>query len=194
MSRDWAQASLEELTLDFGQRPDAPVLDNVTPQQRRAGQQLAMIHGHYLSDLRKIALVIERIEAGDAPPDHLREIILAADMTRNFAAFGTLCGQGCRMLMMHHDIEETHMFPGVNSKAPTSFAPIVARLRAEHAVIHELLTRLATCAEDLAASPDQTGFDTTRHHFAALLTAIESHFGYEERTLEEAIGVYLDGI
>lgn len=194
MGVDLTAAPLADLTVEFGTRPAAPKLDTVTPQQHAAGQHLAMIHSHYLQDLARIAMVIDRIEAGDTPPAHLAQIVLASEMSQNFAAFGTLCGQGCRMLMMHHDIEEAHMFPAVDAKAPASFAPIVARLREEHHVIHELLNRLGEAAQTLATRPDPAGFATTRDIYHALLAAIESHFGYEEASLEEAIGVYLDGI
>lgn len=190
---DLSQTPLDGLDVEAGTRPRAPKLDNVTKAQRAKGRRLAAIHAHYLQDMARIAMVIDRIEAGDTPPAHLAQIVLATDMAQNFRAFGNLCGQGCQMLTMHHNIEEHNMFPEIESKA-TPFAALIARLREEHKVVHELLNRLAISAERLVEHPDQTGFLHTRATYHALHRAIQSHFGYEERELEAAIGVYLDAI
>ncbi|MFK7838354.1 MAG: hemerythrin domain-containing protein, partial [Sulfitobacter sp.] len=190
---DLSQTPLDDLNVETGTRPSAPALPNVTAAQRAKGRHLAAIHAHYLQDMARLAAVIDRIEAGDTPPAHLAQIVLATDMAQNFAAFGNLCGQGCQMLTMHHNIEEHHMFPEIEGKA-APFAAIIARLRDEHKVVHELLNRLAACAERLTASPDADGFAQTRATFQALHRAIQSHFGYEERELEAAIGVYVERI
>ena len=188
-----ADTPLDALDVEAGTRPSAPKLDNVTEAQRAQGRHLAAIHAAYLQDMARISMVIDRIEAGDAPPAHLAQIVLASDMSQNYRAFGNLCGQGCHMLMMHHNIEEHHMFPQVEAKAP-GFGALVARLREEHEVVHELLDRLAACAQRLVETPDADGFIQTRATYRALHRAIQSHFGYEERELEAAIGKYLDGI
>ena len=190
---DLSQTPLDALDVEAGTRPQAPKLENVTKAQRAKGQHLAAIHAHYLSDMARISMVIDRIEAGDTPPAHLAQIVLASDMAQNFAAFGNLCGQGCQMLAMHHNIEEHHMFPEIEGKA-APFAALIARLREEHKVVHELLDRLANCAERLVNQPDADGFAETRATYRALHRAIQSHFGYEERELEAAIGVYVDRI
>ncbi|WP_299723156.1 hemerythrin domain-containing protein [uncultured Tateyamaria sp.] len=188
---DLSAVPLENLSVEAGTRPHAPALPNATGAQRAKGRQLASIHAHYLQDMARLAAVIDRIEAGVAPPAHLAQIVLASDMAQNFAAFGNLCGQGCQMLTMHHNIEEQHMFPEIEGKA-TPFAALIARLREEHKVVHELLDRLAACSARLTRSPDAEGFAETRAVFAALHRAIQSHFGYEERELEAAIGVYVE--
>jgi len=193
MMTDLSATPLDELSVEAGTRPSAPALSQVTDAQREKGRHLAAIHAHYLQDMARLATVIDRIEAGDSPPAHLAQIVLATDMAQNFAAFGNLCGQGCQMLAMHHNIEEHHMFPEVEAKAPP-FAALIARLREEHKVVHELLNRLAACAGRLTQSPDADGFAETRAVFDALHRAIQSHFGYEERALEAAIGVYVERI
>lgn len=190
---DLSNAPLDTLVVDQGTRPSAPALDNVTAEQRAKGRRLAAIHRHYLRDMAQISKVMDRIEAGDTPPAELARIVLATDMAQNYAAFGNLCGQGCQMLQMHHDIEEQHLFPQIEERAHP-FAALVARLREEHKVVHELLDRLAACAHRLTTAPDAAGFDDARATFAALHRAIQSHFGYEERELEAAIGVYIDQI
>lgn len=190
---DLASLSLEALTLDEDARPSAPPIPQATDADRRKGRQLAMIHANYLQDMARIAAVIDRIEAGDTPPAHLAQIVLSTNMAENYRAFGSLCGQECQILNMHHNIEEHHMFPDLETRE-TGFAAVVAKLRAEHKVVHELLERLAAAAHDMMDAPDPEGFQALRDIYRRLHLVVQSHFKYEETALEEAIGVYLDGI
>lgn len=190
---DLSSHPLHELSLDEAARPAAPPLPDATDGHRRKGRQLAVIHAGYLRDMARIAAVIARIEAGDTPPAHLAQIVLATDMAQNYRAFGSLCGQECQILNMHHSIEEHHMFPDLEARA-TGFGAVVAKLRAEHKVVHELLERLAAAAHGMMQTPDADSFAALRDIYRQLHMVVQSHFKYEETALEEAIGVYLDGI
>jgi hypothetical protein len=183
---DLAALPLDELTVEGGVRPAAPDLGG-TPADRRQGQRLAMIHAHYRQNVTFIGEVLDRIEAGLDDPAALPAALAAAPMFDNLRRVGTLCGEGCRMLQMHHDIEESHMFPDIDRKAPPGIAAVVVRLREEHQVIHELLRRLDAAAVQLEASPNAETFAAAHAVFDALAAAVESHFGYEETELEEAL-------
>lgn len=194
MTRDLAPLPLDDLRVDTGTRPKAPPIAGATEGDRVAGRHLAAIHRHYLMDLARITRLMERIEAGDAPPEALADIVLHSDMSRNLSAFGTICGQACHVLMMHHNIEEGHMFPGIEGPATEAIRAVVDRLKDEHQVIHELLDRLALAANALAEDASEGRFAEVQAVYLALLAAVQSHFRYEETELEEAIGVYLEGI
>lgn len=185
---------LRDLVIDPKPRPKMTPIAGATDAQRRKGRHLAMIHAHYLRDIAQTQAVLNRIDAGDSPPEELQHILLHSDMRRNFEAAGTICGHQCAVLKMHHDIEETSMFPGLLAPDNAALGTVVARLREEHEVIHELLARLARAADALAAQPHDAAFRTACEIFAVLRAAVSSHFGYEEDELTEAIGVYLDGI
>lgn len=194
MPDDLSTLPLAELSVEHGTRPTAPAIAGATEGDRAKGRHLAAIHRHYLMDLARITRVMQRIEAGDAPPDELADIVLHSDMSQNLSAFGTICGQACHVLTMHHNIEEGHMFPGIDGPATEGIRAVVTRLREEHRVIHELLNRLAGAAKALADAPTDAQFAEVQAIYAALFAAVKSHFRYEETELEEAIGVYLDGI
>ncbi len=194
MRDDLAALSLDALSVEEGERPKAPAIAGATEADRKQGGQLGMIHAHYLSDLAQIARLIDRVEAGDAPPADLADIVLSSDMAQNLRAVGTICGQGCRMLLFHHNAEEGHMFPGLEDHGTEGLRAVVARLREEHGVVHELLNRLASAAQALAYEPTEARFTQVRAVYAKLHAEIRSHFRYEETELEEAIGVYLGGI
>lgn len=189
MSESLRDVPLAELTVDDGVRPKAPEFDDVSDAQRAGGRHLAAIHRHYLMDMARILTVLRRIRAGDAPPEALQHIVLAADMTQNLRAFGTLCGQECRALTMHHDIEQTSIFPQLEHAGNDALRAVVARLRAEHHVVHELLERLAAASHALVHEPTEAQLEETSQIFEQLETVVRSHFRYEETELAEALGV-----
>lgn len=189
-----SQIPLAELDLNEGARPNMPPIKGATDADRRKGRRLAAIHRHYLSEMAQIAAVLERIKAGDTPPAELAAIVLASDMRKNFETAGTLCGHQCHVLTMHHDIEEHSLFPTLAAQGNGALSKVVDKLRAEHLVIHELLKRLGQSADHLTHTPDVANFEAALNVFLTLRRAVVSHFGYEEKELEEAIGMYLDGL
>ncbi|MGH1578471.1 hemerythrin domain-containing protein [Planktotalea sp.] len=183
---------LADLDLNETARPKMPPLQGATDMHRRKGRRLAAIHRHYLSEMRQIAGVLERIQASDDAPESLREVVLHTDMAKNFAAAGSICGHQCRVLTMHHDIEEQSMFPALAAQGNHALTKIVDKLRAEHLVIHELLKRLGRAGDRLSADPSAANFEAAFAVFFKLRSAVMSHFGYEETELAEAIGMYLN--
>lgn len=181
---------LAALTIDPDTRPPMPQLGKVTDSQRQAGRHLAAIHRHYLKDLARIAQVMARIEGGKTPPADLAHIVLHTEMAQNFAAAGTLCGQQCWALTMHHNIEEQRIFPQLQARGSDAVRSIVDRLREEHEVVHALLERLGKAAESLTEAPSAKDFAETRAIFDQLVTVVQSHFHFEETALAEALGVY----
>lgn len=185
---------LAQLDLKEGERPKAPPVPKATSIHRQQGRQLALIHRHYLMEMGPIGAVLARIEAGDAPPENLKRIVLSLDMSQNLRAFGSLCGQNCRVLQFHHDIESDDMFPRLEASGGGMFRAVMAKLRAEHEVVHELLNRLSVAADRLVDDPTDDNFKAAGETFTKLEEVVRSHFGYEETELAEAIGYYLGGI
>ena len=191
---DLSTQPLDELSIDEAARPKAPPVPEATDLHRRQGQQLAAIHSHYLREMAQIGAVLARIEARDAPPEHLKRLVLSLDMAENFRAFGSLCGRECHVLKFHHDIESTDMFPRIEAAGGGRFREGVAKLKAEHEVVHELIIRLSRAADALAESPSEANFVRAGNTFRKLEEVVRSHFGYEETELAQAIGYYLGSI
>jgi hypothetical protein len=191
---DLSTQLLDDLSLNEAGRPKAPPVAEATDIHRRRGRQLAAIHRHYLMEMAQIGAVLARIEAGDTPPEHLKRIVLSLDMAENFRAFGSLCGRECQVLKFHHDIEGADMFPRIEAAGGGKFRDIVAKLKAEHEVVHELIIRLGRAAEALAEDPRDANFVQAATTFRKLEEVVRSHFGYEETELAEAIGYYLGAI
>ncbi|WP_375589561.1 hemerythrin domain-containing protein [Hoeflea alexandrii] len=191
---DLSTKLLDELSVDEAARPKAPPVLEATDLHRRQGRQLAAIHSHYLREMAQIGAVLVRIEARDAPPEHLKQLVLSLDMAENFRAFGSLCGRECQVLKFHHDIESADMFPRIEAAGGGRFREVVAKLKAEHEVVHELIIRLSRAADALAEDPSEVNFAQAGNTFRKLEEVVRSHFGYEETELAEAIGYYLGSI
>ena len=84
------------------------------------------------------------------------------------------------------------MFPTLEGQGNPVLGAVVARLRAEHEVVHELIERLYRAAVDLVERPSEDTFAAAAEVFDKLTEVVRSHFGYEEAELEEAIGLFLD--
>ncbi len=191
---DLNDTPLADLTVDFGTRPTMPALPHATDDDRRAGRRLAAIHRMHLNDVGRIGIVLDRIEAGEASGKDLTNTITSAEFAQNVRQFGALCGRECKVLNGHHDIEEYALFPELAGKGNDALRAVVERLKEEHKVVHELLVRLERAAMALMFEVDQEKFNEARALFRQLETVVQSHFGYEETQLEEAIGVYGIGV
>ena len=191
---DLSSRTLDDLSIDEAARPHAPKVPGATDMHRRQGRQLAAIHRHYLAEMAQVAAVLARIEAGDAPPQNLKRIVLSLDMAENLRAFGNLCGHECQVLKFHHDIEGADMFPRIEAAGGGMFRAVVAKLLSEHEVVHELIIRLGRAAEALVEDPNEANFADAAATYRKLETVVRSHFRYEETELEEAIGYYLGSI
>jgi iron-sulfur cluster repair protein YtfE (RIC family) len=181
---------LEELRIDEARRPRAPRIEGATPAHRARGRRLALIHRMHLEDLDLVGRLLGQVERGEAEAARLAETVRALEMTRNYRAFGTLCGRECQTLSFHHTAEDRQIFPQLAAAGSPGLRAVVAQLQAEHEVVHALIERLEAAADALVATPDATGFAEARAVFRALERVVRSHFGYEETELEEALGFY----
>ena len=183
---------MEKLTritlLDNNNRPKAPKIENLTPTQRRQGRRLSLYHNYHREQLREVESAMVQID------DALLEKISALDMRHNFKVFGNLCGQECQMLSGHHGIEDQAMFPILHQAGDTGLRRVVERLMAEHLVVHELIEELEAKAHEAIRNPNPETYRELKLTFTSLNTCVQSHFGYEETELEEALGVIDVGI
>ncbi|MDG1739080.1 MAG: hemerythrin domain-containing protein [Paracoccaceae bacterium] len=190
MNTTLSDTPLADLSLDEGSRPSAPKIPNLTDAQKGAGRHLKAIHRHHLREVSRARSVLQHIEQGDQDPSTLIEALKGMDLLDNMRVFGNLCGRECQMLNFHHDAEEQQVFPALEQAGPAGLFNVVAKLRAEHLVVHELIGRLETAAADLVQEPSEAQLQNTRQVFDILENVVRSHFSYEETEIGDAIGVY----
>ena len=180
-----------ELNVKFDERPSMPALQNVTVAEQRAGLHLAAIHRMHLRDMQRLAHVLEQVEQGAVSPEVFAEEVSNVELSHNMRMFGTMCGRECQVLTFHHDAEEHMIFPQLEQQNIQALSRVVDRLKQEHLIVHELITRLETAAQALVRNPDEQNFAKTKATFAQLHTVVISHFGYEETELREALGRFV---
>ena len=191
LDRDLSNTPLSELDLNENARPSAPDIPNLTDAQKSVGRHLKAIHRHHLREISRARSVLTHIEQGDADPSSLLEALKGMDLFDNMRVFGNLCGRECQMLTFHHDAEEQQAFPVLEQRGSEGLKLVVAKLRSEHLVVHELIQRLEQAANGLMSSPSETQFQTTREIFDVLERVVRSHFSYEETEIGDALGVHL---
>ena len=180
-----------ELNVEFGERPSMPALQNVTEAEHRAGLHLAAIHRMHLRDMQRLTHMLEQVEQGAVSPEVFAQEVSNVELTHNMRMFGTMCGRECQVLTFHHDAEEHMIFPQLVQQNIQALSRVVDRLKQEHLIVHELITRLETAAHALVQNPDEHNFARTKATFVQLQTAVISHFGYEETELREALGRFV---
>jgi iron-sulfur cluster repair protein YtfE (RIC family) len=169
--------------LDNTKRPKAPKIENLTSAQRRQGRRLSLFHNYHREQLRDVESAMVQID------DSLLAKISELDMRHNFKVFGNLCGQECQMLSGHHGIEDQAVFPVLHEAGDAGLKKVVERLMAEHLVVHELIEELETRAIAAIQNPTPEAYAQLKSSFADLSTCVLSHFGYEEKELEDVLGV-----
>ena len=174
--------------LDDATRPKAPPIPGVTPAQRARGRRLALYHRHHLAELAAVRGALDRLMAGTGTVEAVTDGVASMTLTENYRAFGTLCGRQCHLLQMHHDIEEGDMYPRL--RRSDGLRRVLDRLGAEHRTVHALLERIRAIVRSVASAPTREQVLDLREVYGVFERVVISHFGYEERELEEAIGYY----
>jgi hypothetical protein len=152
----------------------------------RAGQEtLIAIHRHLRQELARLREVIDEVGQGSitaaAALTHLNQMT----MRQNYWTLGAFCSAYCRVVSVHHAIEDQHLFPDLKS-ADQSLGPILERLRSDHEGIAKLLDEIDAALVAMVENPQR--LEDTRSAVARLSDALLAHLELEEDSLLEPIG------
>lgn len=178
--------------LDTARRPHLPDSDLAHLRTERgsargnAGSRLVLIHNHLREQLVQLRELVTELSDGRSDAAAVRGRINDLSMQQNYRRLGSFCGSYCRVLHVHHTIEDQAMFPELVS-ARQSLGPVVRQLESEHRVIAELLTALDTSLLSLV-NGDGTLTDV-REHVQDLDQMLRSHLDYEEEELVEPLNL-----
>lgn len=152
----------------------------------QAGQRtLVAVHRHLRDELNRIQDVVDQVASNRLPPEQARELINQTTIRQNYWTLGAFCAAYCRVVSMHHSIEDAALFPTLRA-ADGSLGPVLDRLGAEHEVIAGLLEALDRALVELIAG--QAEPDDVRVAVGELAGALLSHLDYEEDELLDPIG------
>ena len=171
-------------------------------------RNLVAIHDHLRGELRRILSAVDDVASGELEPEAARSLINRMTMRQNRWTLGSFCAAYCRVVTIHHTIEDSHLFPALASDAP-GLEPVLHRLEAEHEVIADVLDRFdralvllvqeddedirvplsLSLSEESSREPTADGPAEIRLLAAELSDLLLSHLGYEEDELEQGLGM-----
>ncbi len=110
--RDGHWGAAGELPVQERPRAGAVVGRSSAPGANNS-RNLVTIHDHLRGELRQIRRAVEDIAAGELDAGAARGMINRMTMRQNGWTLGFFCAEYCRVVTLHHTIEDTHMFPAL---------------------------------------------------------------------------------
>jgi alkanesulfonate monooxygenase SsuD/methylene tetrahydromethanopterin reductase-like flavin-dependent oxidoreductase (luciferase family) len=174
---------------DESQRPHGPepAPDAAYSAAGRAlAGDLIAVHDHLRGELARLRDMIGQVAAGSLDAGTARSEIAKLTMRQNQWTVGAYCESYCRLVGMHHTIEDQSLFPGL-SQLDGRLTPVTDRLHAEHLVIAGVLERVDAALVALVTAPE-AGMPELRAAVDLLTDTLLSHLSYEESELVEPLG------
>jgi hemerythrin-like domain-containing protein len=168
-------------------RPAGPDPDPDATYSRRGqveAQSLVDVHNGLRAELAQIYDIIEQVAAGATDADVARSQINAMTIRQNNWTLGTFCESYCRIVTLHHSLEDQQMFPHLRDSDPR-LSLVIDRLIEEHHAIHDVLENVDEALVALVTAPND--LSDLRAAVDLLSDTLLSHLAYEERTLLEPI-------
>jgi alkanesulfonate monooxygenase SsuD/methylene tetrahydromethanopterin reductase-like flavin-dependent oxidoreductase (luciferase family) len=173
------------LLWDESKRPKgpAPEADAVyTASGRALGRQLIGVHNHLRDELTKVRSIVKEVADGVLDVGEARSEINTMTMRQNNWSMGAYCESYCRLVTIHHTLEDTSLYPQLR-EGDARLGPVLDRLTEEHQVIHEVLERLDAALVATVAEPHRIG--EVQKAVDLLTDTLLSHLSYEEHELVE---------
>ena len=155
-------------------------------------RNLVAVHDHLRSEMVQILQAVSQVAAGELAPGEARSLISRMTVRQNHWTLGSFCASYCRIVTIHHTVEDAHMFPALQEVEP-SLEPVLERLGAEHEVIADVLDRFDRALVDLvreqdgAELPGRSGAAEIAALAAELNNLLLSHLAYEEDELADGL-------
>jgi DNA repair exonuclease SbcCD ATPase subunit len=151
----------------------------------RAGQDMLLaIDQHLRQELSRLQDVIIEVREGRSTAAEARSYLNTMTMRQNYWTLGAFCAAYCRVVSMHHAIEDQQLFRDLEN-ADKSLGAVIARLKHEHEDIAEVLREVDAALVAMVA--DEQGLDETQTAVDHLSDALLAHLKYEEEQLLEPI-------
>lgn len=176
-----------ETLWDEAERPTGPAPDptvRYAPDGRTHARHLIDIHDHLRGELTELLGMVRQVADGSLSAGAARSHLNTLTMRQNNWTLGAYCESYCRVLAVHHTIEDESLFPHLRRRDPR-LAPVLDRLESEHHAIAGLLDRIDAAL--VATLHDPARIDALSAAADLLADALLSHLSYEERELVEPL-------
>jgi alkanesulfonate monooxygenase SsuD/methylene tetrahydromethanopterin reductase-like flavin-dependent oxidoreductase (luciferase family) len=151
-----------------------------------AGQQtLLAVHEHLRQELDQLRDVLAQVAVGRTSAAGARSHLHQMTMRQNDWTFGAFCAAYCRVVTVHHAIEDAQMFRDLR-RADPSLGAVLDRLSAEHEAIAALITEVDAAL--VAMIEDEGRLGDAEQAVDRLAGALLPHLQGEEDQLLGPIG------
>ena len=157
----------------------------ISAEGQRSQQLLLGVHANLRDELEQLRQVIRDVRRGATEPAEARSYLNQMAMRQNYWTLGAFCAAYCRVLSMHHAIEDQRMFPDLR-RGDAALGPVLDRLAAEHEVIAGVLDEVDRSL--VAMVSDESRFDETEQAVDRLADVLLAHLQDEEDALLGPIG------
>ncbi|OLF17812.1 LLM class flavin-dependent oxidoreductase [Actinophytocola xanthii] len=172
---------------DESRRPTGPAAEadaTYTDSGRAGAQHLIDVHDHLRQELTRVRALVAQVAEGTLDVGAARSEINQMTMRQNNWTLGAFCESYCRVVTMHHTLEDQSFFPQIRRGDPR-LGPVLDRLSEEHRVIHDVLDRVDAALVATVSSPE--GIGELSDAVDLLTDTLLSHLSYEERELVEPL-------
>ena len=175
---------IDDTTWDESTRPtlaeaaDAPYTDG----QLTTVEHLVAIHDHLREELDRLRDLIGQVRRGLLTVGEARAGVKEMTLRQNNWTLGAYCQSYCGFVNGHHGLEDASVFPHLRRAEPDA-APVLDRLHAEHAIIHDALEQVDRSLVALVRDGEASALDAVEEAVALLADRLHSHLSYEEREL-----------
>ena len=133
-------------------RSASPADVTYTRVGRAIGSHLIAVHDHLRGELDNVRDLVESVESGAVSASEAVALFDEFSIRQNNWTIGAYCAAYCRMVALHHGLEDADIFPHLRS-CETDLEPVIDRLSEEHTIIHDVLENLNRALVELVANP-----------------------------------------
>jgi len=147
-------------------------------------QTLLAVHEHLREELDQLRDIMRQVAAGRAGADRARSHLHQMTMRQNYWTFGAFCAAYCRVVTVHHAIEDAHLFRDLRRGDP-SLGAVLDRLSNQHETIAGLITEVDAAL--VAMIEDESRLEDADRAVDRLADALLPHLQVEEDQLLDPI-------
>jgi len=144
-------------------------------------RQLKLMHQMLRNDLTVCRELATDVASG-ASSVEVRDRIAEVRRTSPISTLQVNCLYHCRVVHMHHSIEDADMFPALRRSNP-ELGAVVDRLESDHRAISMLLDDVESSARDLDDALTSVVRDQLVKALRDLATRLLEHLAYEEENI-----------
>lgn len=152
----------------------------------REGQQVLLgVHDQLRGELERLRGMLDEVAAGRSSAAAARTHLNEMTMRQNYWTLGAFCASYCRVVAVHHAIEDARLFPDLRA-GDASLGDVLDRLAADHETIAAQLESVDGAL--VATVDDEARLDDARTAVDELARTLLAHLDDEEAALLEPIG------